>query len=114
MQQELACSERSNLKLYFAKNRKYLCYSKSRSTKTRIETMPDTFYYRGYIYSKSRSTKTRIETRVPKSVLNQIGAIQNQDPLKQGLKQDVLKYGSSERRIQNQDPLKQGLKLDLN
>ena len=61
--------------------------------------------------SKSRSTKTRIETKKTLKGISYYSAIQNQDPLKQGLKlMMVLILLLVVLSIQNQDPLKQGLK----
>ncbi len=61
--------------------------SKSRSTKTRIETILTKTNMEYTKYSKSRSTKTRIETiKNTEEKYVQI-IIRNQDPLKQGLKQ---------------------------
>jgi hypothetical protein len=63
LQQELACSERSNLKVYFANNRKYLRFQNQDPLKQGLKlkchiNAPDIQYP-----SKSRSTKTRIETK---------------------------------------------------
>ena len=61
-------------------------------------------------YSRARSIKTRIETRVMRPARAVMMKIREQDPLKQGLKQELTTYEKQQNIIREQDPLKQGLK----
>jgi len=62
-------------------------HSRARSTKTRIETPHLAAHLFFSFYSRARSTKTRIETlRKYHTIL--FHCIREQDPLKQGLKQN--------------------------
>jgi len=61
--------------------------------------------------SNARSTKTRIETCLDFPIFLH-DFIRMQDPLKQGLKLDIMDECMTKNKIRMQDPLKQGLKLD--
>ncbi len=61
-------------------------------------------------YSRARSIKTRIETVFPASSFLSRSLIREQDPLKQGLKQNEDSTVDAAKDIREQDPLKQGLK----
>ena len=63
--------------------------------------------------SRSRrptSTKTRIETEIDEHVRERGWEVEDQHPLKQGLKHDRSTTGRLTNWVEDQHPLKQGLK----